>query len=704
MHISKLRIKNFRCFGPELVEIDLDSLTAFIGANGSGKTSAVQALYKLFGVNDKDRMLVRSDFHVPSGTDPSSIPRIEMVIEAVIAFPELISDEDGVAMKTVPEFFSHMVVDEEGAPPYVRIRLTAEWQRNHTPEGAIDHSVDFVCSSDWDIPKDDPCKHKCTSIIRSKIQMVYIPALREPSQQLKYQANTLIGQLFGSVRWTDETKTEIGERVNSLNGFFKKHDSVVHVSDVLNRQWKNFHDGVKFNKANINFIGLELESILKGVEVRFGPTHTESEYAVSQLGDGLQSLFYLSMVTSLLELQESINTHSDLFESDYELPVLTIVALEEPENHLAPHLLGKTVSNFISLSELSNAQVLFTSHTPSLFKRVSPEQVRYFRSDSRSHVTRVQEISLPATRSEAFTYVKEAVMAYPELYFSRLVVLGEGDSEEVIIPRILRAYGCDLDAESISVVPLGGRHVNHFWRLLTDLGIPFITLLDLDIERNTGGWQRIKNIFEEMIERGTLTKEQVRSESGPVDLDAMGRWPLQSAEERKHLDSWVSFLKQYDIFFSGPLDIDFLMLQAYFVAYKSTVLSPHRGPNLPSDPGEWSERVTEAVVQTLKSKTALGINYSSVEKERFIWYSYFFLGRSKPSTHLAFLSSISDEELQNGLPPVLSELVQAVCRKLEIDLDSRLLDSIPEDEDEEGGDNFVDWYDEHEPDEDEIPF
>ena len=40
--------------------------------------------------------------------------------------------------------------------------------------------------------------------------------------------------------------------------------------------------------------------------------------------------------------------------------------------------------------------------------------------------------------------------------------------------------------------PISGRHVNHFWRLLNDLEIPFITLLDLDRERDGGGWGRIK--------------------------------------------------------------------------------------------------------------------------------------------------------------------------------------------------------------------
>ena len=36
------------------------------------------------------------------------------------------------------------------------------------------------------------------------------------------------------------------------------------------------------------------------------------------------------------------------------------------------------------------------------------------------------------------------------------------------------------------MVPLGGRHVNHFWRLVHDLAIPHLTLLDLNQETVAG--------------------------------------------------------------------------------------------------------------------------------------------------------------------------------------------------------------------------
>ena len=48
--------------------------------------------------------------------------------------------------------------------------------------------------------------------------------------------------------------------------------------------------------------------------------------------------------------------------------------------------------------------------------------------------------------------------AYPELYFAKVVVLGEGASEEVILPAISEAMGVPIDKSFVAMVPLGGRH------------------------------------------------------------------------------------------------------------------------------------------------------------------------------------------------------------------------------------------------------
>jgi len=85
-----LSLKNFRSFGAQPATIDLDHLTALIGTNGCGKSTVLLALVRLFGVSQAERRLQPGDFHIPQDADPSTIDRIELMIEVRIEFPELI--------------------------------------------------------------------------------------------------------------------------------------------------------------------------------------------------------------------------------------------------------------------------------------------------------------------------------------------------------------------------------------------------------------------------------------------------------------------------------------------------------------------------------------------------------------------------------------------------------------------------------------
>ena len=71
-------------------------------------------------------------------------------------------------------------------------------------------------------------------------------------------------------------------------------------------------------------------------------------------------------------------------------------------------------------------------------------------------------------------------------------MIGEGDSEHLIFNRLMEVYDKDFDDNIISFAPLGHRFVNHIWKLLSSIHVPYITLLDLDVGREGGGWGRVK--------------------------------------------------------------------------------------------------------------------------------------------------------------------------------------------------------------------
>ena len=141
MRIERVRLTNFRCFGPNPVSIDLaPDITAFIGANGSGKTAVLQALLRLFGVTNEQRRVRRQDFHVPQDENSPPTERTFMV-EVVLDFPELRtsngSEHDDSDAAAVPEFFHQMAVDNQENLK-CRLRFDAVWTDDGSIEGAVE--------------------------------------------------------------------------------------------------------------------------------------------------------------------------------------------------------------------------------------------------------------------------------------------------------------------------------------------------------------------------------------------------------------------------------------------------------------------------------------------------------------------------------------------------------------------------------------
>ncbi|MED4765869.1 transposase [Brevibacillus laterosporus] len=132
------------------------------------------------------------------------------------------------------------------------------------------------------------------------------------------------------------------------------------------------------------------------------------------------------------------------------------------------------------------------------------------------------------------------------------------------------------------------------------------------------------------------------------------------------------------VFFSTPLDIDFLMLENYFEGYLSQ-LESGEGPNLKigktnkkihkldeSDrkSDEYKKRLKLDIACTLKNEDKEGQYYSDQQKEMMIWYKYLFLYRGKPSTHMKMLAQIEDKVLQVTLPSVFSRMADVIKTKL----------------------------------------
>lgn len=666
MKISNLRIKGFKSFGNnEGVNIPLNNnLAAFIGLNSAGKTTALEALRRLFGSSNAEREINRQDFHVGKNENPDEIEERELSIEVKINF----SDNE---QEAVPHFFSNMVVDDQGEEPYIRIRLEATWKKSEIlPQGEVEVKTYFIKVAENEA-EDDGSKQIFPNHFRSLIQVLYVPAIRRPAEQLKYASGSILYRVLRKIKWGDEFKEDFDKKINDINHAFQGLKEFGTVQKSITDFWIKFHKDERYKDTLLGFGGSDFDSILKKLEISFSPTGTHKSFGIDELGDGYRSLFYLTLVCALLDVEEKL-AEETVEAIGVTRPLLTILAIEEPENHIAPQLLGRVVKILTTIANKDNSQVLLSSHTPSIVKRLEPESIIHFRI-TEDYETEVNQIFLPEKADEAYKYVKEAIHNYPEIYFARLVVIGEGDSEEVIFNRLMEVMKVDFDDNIITFAPLGHRFVNHIWKLLRALNIPYITLLDLDVEREGGGWGRVKYALQQLIEIGYAKERLLMLDGGRIlsdaDLKEMHTWPLTCPAELGNLNSWVRFLENYKVFYSNPLDLDFLMLTHYPEFYKNAI-PKNGGPRVPDkikEPTAFAEKVKISLQATLKSENATAITYTNEDKELMIWYNYHFLGRGKPATHIEVLSSMSDEQLNDKIPEIFKKIFKEISLILNIE-------------------------------------
>ncbi|MGC4795724.1 ATP-dependent nuclease [Micromonospora saelicesensis] len=643
MFIERLVLDNFQCFGPGRTTVKLDQgLTAFIGPNGSGKTAACQALLRLFGITAQERTLRADDFHVPAGE--TSKPRNrELTIEAVLAFPELGdegSDRTGLprpgGVQAVPEFFARMAAADDGDLK-VRIVLQATWEDDGTVDGAASDTRMVVRTLSETYSDDDWVPF--TNAERGRIQMIYIPASRDGARQV---TAFLRGRLWRAARWSQALRDQVEVQAAQLAEQFATEPAVAAVETVLTGRWQELHDAGTHALPKFRLLDDDLSEMVRRSELVFEPGHTRRARPARLLSDGQRSLLHLAFTAAALDIEAAVTVgqHDDTFElAPAQLPTLTLIAVEEPENSLSPFYLSRIVAQLQQLSQTLRTQAVISSHSASVLTRIDPDDIRYFRLDPATAVATVREITLPSDGTEAGKYVREAVRAHPELYFARFVLLGEGDTEQVVLPRIAQAQGVMLDLSFVAVVPLGGRHTNHLWRLLNDLDIPHATLLDLDYGRSGAGPARLRDAC------GRLADSGIDALDGLDGYDQIE--DISDELDTKLLAPVLRHLRTFGIFFAAPLDLDYVMLSAFPQAYMSL------------DPGERGPISSDANDAVLgDADTAAKAYWDSDERrERLRWYRYLFLSRSKPSTHLRALSRLTDDDLKKGAPAVITAVV-----------------------------------------------
>lgn len=657
MRIETIRLAGFRCFGPELMDVSLaPDVTAIVGANASGKTALLQALSRLFGVSRAQRTVLRSDFHVSAEANPDDRQPKQLFIEVLLGFPELAKDQ--ATAETIAPCFRRMLIAREGAGPVCRIRLEATWEDDGTAEGEVSQEMFWLDSLEAEPGVD--ARYPVSASDRGLIQLYYTPASRDPAAQVKATAGALAARLLRAIEWSEGTEGAVEKAAQDLSAAFGGEPAIVAIGEVLRKRWADLHDDLVDTRPRLSLVSRRFEEVIHKITVIFEQGADGKERSLDVLSDGQKSLFYFALAAAVFDLERQVagGKLKGFGDDRLRIPALSIFALEEPENHLSPYFLARIIEQVRSLTQGEGGQALITSHSPAVLSRVEPNEVRYCRQGLKTRISTVRAIRLPAAADEASKFVRGALLAYPELYFARFVLLVEGDSERIVLPVLAKALNLFIDPAFVAIVPLGGRHVQHFWLLLKQLEIPHATLLDLDLGREGGGFGRIKTAIERLIDYGVSKPDLLGTgQNALTDEQFSQMHSFQTKEAVKHLAGWMTHLEKHDVYFSAPLDLDLAMLTAFPEAY-AAIIPAGGGPRT----------TVEVAAKVVLGEAGPGM---ALFEERypdapplFPAYRYHFLTHSKPVTHLAAMAKLKSEEIAQAMPEVLRRLLNHIQASL----------------------------------------
>lgn len=665
MRLSKVIIEGFRCFKKK-TEINIEKdFTSFVGTNSSGKSAAMAAINKVLSENTADRVIKISDFYIERTIDSEEPVEKSLTIEIQFIFDELENDHDN--KDAVPLFFRHMMVSKPGETPYLRICLKSLLTKSANVEGSIDTEINYL---DIDGKESGKALRKDLDNIR----VLYIPAFRDIEKEIKFVSGSLIHRMLSLLNISKEKMEKITVNSKALNDELISEDGVQIINASLNNNWNGFNLDKRFREATLEFSQSEIVELLKKAYITFKPGVNLKDFSLSEFGDGSKSILYFTMVTSLIEIERKMVDKG--YNTDIKLPVLTIVLAEELENHVAPHMFGQLINSIMGTAQQSNGQVIISTHSPAIINRIDPEQLRLFRITGFD--SKVTKITVPKDEEDKFKFIKDDFRNNPYIYYSKLVIVVEGDSEQYVIPKFLKAYGIDFDKSFVTVLSLNSRYVLGAWKLLSDLEIPYVTYVDLDNGRSCGDYTKVAQIFKDLKAIGAIDDHELNSNEGKKKLFADGvidEVSSYDASDTATFNTWINGLKGFDVFFSNPIDLDFMMLKAYKHLYLAT-LSKNEGPivdkkltvldvekNFDFSNPKYKEKVNVAVQHVLKEKNKGTKMFSEDDLRLMVWYDYFFLGQGKPISHFKALKDVNDEELIKYIPSPLLELVERVKSK-----------------------------------------
>ena len=476
MYIRKLSIKNFRNFGDPPFVVELKPFTLILGENNIGKTNLLIALSLIFSQEitifrqrtlEIDDINYRSVLSFKEAVSNLTVPAFDVIFPEVRidVFMTELNDKQLAAASDWPmpgdKSLSEAMVSYVFAP---RTSLDkVEWvnvQRNRLEALPDQDLVDFV-----DFPigeyryslfgRNDP-SHRCDLHYLNMFRMDLLDALRDAKNELIAAGNSRL--LFRILNQRDLTKYAdikaiLGELKRVIDGNTNLASVVSDVEKLLERVLLRSQDSD--NSVAFRFTSPETAEMLKKLSLQYGLSPID----VARNGLGRNNLLYISLVLSHLSASDNQNNEV----------VFRLVAIEEPEAHLHPHLQDHLAENIQAIQSDSgeSMQLLLTSHSTNIAAKLDLTNTVIVYHDHRfnrieNHYV-LSNLDIDQEQSSIRYLSKFLDATKSRMFFARKLILVEGISEQILIPLLFRLhFGYSVERVGCNVVNVQGVAFRHF--------------------------------------------------------------------------------------------------------------------------------------------------------------------------------------------------------------------------------------------------